>query len=486
MRHRHIPRGGALAVSAAAALAIGGATATAHPAGPAAKQAAPAAPTATSARALVGTFVLSPGRYARGRARGSYFRMIFPGGRAYFRNPDSSARDKSFTLLRPGRTGGLATGRYQPEGRPPFTPAGHSRAALIIRPTRFANIRFGVATLRRDPQSGRNVPPPRITATGRRLSGHVQALTATWNRQRFNQGTPKPGSSRPLASGTYNPRTRAFTLVWRSRIRGGPFNGFTGLWRLQGKFRPRGGAAVAVAAAEKLKGRKRCRNKKFKARHRKYCKRKRKKALPPPPPGSQKLVGTFRLAPGAYSPSTGPSGSWFRMVFPDGTAERGPFFSNPSSGSSDQTFTTLSPGTDGGFTTGLYQPPPNPPFTDRGDSLANRIIQPQRFAGVNFGASTSPRDIQTRLDVPAPSIFATPDGKVTGQVQGWTASWNKLYFNQGSPKPDGTYPRITAPVKGTYDSATRAFTIDWASSIVGGPFNRFTGVWHLTGTFEPR
>jgi hypothetical protein len=481
MRHHLFPRtGAAVAMSAAAAIGLLGSGAAAS-----AKPATTGAPAATSARALNGTFVLTPGRYSRGRASGTHFRMIVPGGRGYFRNPDSSARDKSYTLLRPGRSGGLVTGRYQPAGRPAFTRDGHSRASLIIRPTRFANIRFGLATLPRDPQSRRNVPTPRINATGRRLSGQVQALTATWNKQYFNQGTPKPGSSGPLVRGSYNPRTRAFTLTWRSRISGGPFNGFTGLWHLQGRFKPRGGAAVAIATAEKLKGRKRCRSKKFKAKHRKYCKRKRKR-ITPPPPGSQELLGTFRLDAGAYSRANGPSGSWFRMVFPDGSANRGPFFSNPSSASSDQTFTTLSPGTDGGFTTGLYQPPPSPAFTDRGDSLANRIIQPQRFAGVDFGLSTSPRDVQTGIDVPAPSIVAAPDGKLSGQVKGWTASWNKLYFNQGSPKPNGTFPRITAPLKGTYDPATRKFTIEWASSIVGGPFNRFTGVWHLTGTFVPR
>jgi hypothetical protein len=25
--------------------------------------------------------------------------------------------------------------------------------------------------------------------------------------------------------------------------------------------------------------------------------------------------------------------------------------------------------------------------------------------------------------------------------------------------------------------------ITWASAVVGGPFNGFTGYWHLTGTF---
>jgi len=40
-------------------------------------------------------------------------------------------------------------------------------------------------------------------------------------------------------------------------------------------------------------------------------------------------------------------------------------------------------------------------------------------------------------------------------------------------------------VSGTYDSATHAFVITGASEIVGGPFNGFTGYWHLPGTFAP-
>ena len=63
------------------------------------------------------------------------------------------------------------------------------------------------------------------------------------------------------------------------------------------------------------------------------------------------------------------------------------------------------------------------------------------------------------------------------------AEWNRQYFNQGSPKPDGSKPGITSPVTGTFDAKTRAFTLEWTSSIVGGPFNGFTGQWHLEGTY---
>ena len=33
--------------------------------------------------------------------------------------------------------------------------------------------------------------------------------------------------------------------------------------------------------------------------------------------------------------------------------------------------------------------------------------------------------------------------------------------------------------------ATRRFTLDWASQVQGGPFDKFTGKWHLEGVFVP-
>jgi hypothetical protein len=200
--------------------------------------AAPAGATTARSRALVGTFALSPGRYANRRASGSYFRMIFPGGKRYFLNPDSRAGDQTFTLVRGGANGGLVTGRYQPASRPPFDRSGNSRAGAIIRPQAFAGIRFGLATVSSDPQSHRHAPAPSILVSGRRLVGYLQAITAEWNKQYFNQGAPKPGSSGPTVTGVYNARTHAFLLQWRSLIRRGPFNGFTGYWHLQGTFRP--------------------------------------------------------------------------------------------------------------------------------------------------------------------------------------------------------------------------------------------------------
>jgi hypothetical protein len=197
---------------------------------PPAAAAPAAAPGATAARTLNGTFRIGAG---------SYFRMRFPTGKGYFRNPDSSSRDKTVTLLRAGRSGGLASGTYQPPPRKAFDRRGNSRASSIIKPQAFAGVRFGLATLARDPQSRNGAPRPAFSLVGRRIFGQTTALTAAWNKVYFNQGAPKPGSSGAIAIGSYDPASRRYVLTWTSKIRGGPFNGFTGVWRLTGTFAPR-------------------------------------------------------------------------------------------------------------------------------------------------------------------------------------------------------------------------------------------------------
>jgi hypothetical protein len=222
-----------------------------------------------------------------------------------------------------------------------------------------------------------------------------------------------------------------------------------------------------------------------KKKPKKKKKAKKKKApVPAPAPSATAapLVGLFRFTPGAYSAGVA-TGSYIRLVLAGGTKEKGPFFPNPSSKAT--TYTLLRPGTDGGLRTGIYQPAPSPPFSPTGDALANRIIAPQRFALIQYSVQTSPKDPQTGADVPTPSISVTPDGKLTGQLQAFAAQWNKQSFNVGSPKPDGSLPGLTSPVAGTYDAATKAFTLEWTSQIVGGAFNNFSAFWHFEGTFEP-
>jgi hypothetical protein len=198
--------------------------------------------------------------------------------------------------------------------------------------------------------------------------------------------------------------------------------------------------------------------------------------------GRHALVGTFKLQPGACV-GTSVTGTYFQMIFPGGTVANGKFFDNPDSTCANKAYTLTVPGLRGGLVTGKYQPNPTPAFNAQGGALADSIVQPQSFTAIDFSIATSQKDPQTGLAVPPPAI-SVKSGKLSGQVEAWSASWNKLYFNQGSPKPNGSSPGLTAPLSGTYNSKTHAFVITWTSQVVGGPFNGFTGLWHLTGTFS--
>lgn len=251
-----------------------------------------------------------------------------------------------------------------------------------------------------------------------------------------------------------------------------------------------GSAAVAAATQQPAAKQKSATKKKATTKQKKATTKKKKKATTKKkkraPAGSttapSPMIGLFRIKPGAYA-NGNVSGSRIRLVLAGGTRERGPYFPNPSSKAT--TTTLLAPGTDGGLRTGVFQPAPAPAFNATGDAAANRIIAPQRFAFIQYSVQTSAIDPQTGATVPAPSISVTPDGRLSGQLQAFGAQWNKQNFNVGSPKPDGSLPGLTTPVTGTYDPATRAFTLEWTSQIVGGAFNNFSAAWHFEGTFEP-
>jgi len=199
--------------------------------------------------------------------------------------------------------------------------------------------------------------------------------------------------------------------------------------------------------------------------------------------GRHALVGTFKLQPGACFGGF-VTGTYFRMIFPNGSVAKGEFFQNPDSTCPNKTFTLAVPGLQGGLVTGRYQPDPTPAFNAKGGALADGIVRPQGFTAIDFSIATNRTDPQTGLRVPPPSV-SVANGKLSGQVEAWSAAWNKLHFNQGSPKPNGSHPGLTAPITGTYNAKTRAFVLTWTSQVVGGPFNGFTGYWHLAGVFVP-
>jgi hypothetical protein len=195
------------------------------------------------------------------------------------------------------------------------------------------------------------------------------------------------------------------------------------------------------------------------------------------------LVGTFTITAGSCSGGA-VSGTYLRMVLSGGTNASGPYFSNSDSSCSDNSFTPLAPGSAGGLISGSYQPQPSPAFSSSGDALANQITAPVAFEGVKFATATNPVDPQTGLHAVAPSITANGTA-LSGNLGSFGVSWNNQEFNQGSPKPDGNSPGNTTPVVGTYNPSTGAYTLQWSSQVVGGPFNGFSAFWNLTGRFIP-
>jgi hypothetical protein len=227
---------------------------------------------------LVGLFRLDAGTFDGGELAGTYFRMLQPGADIeegpYMENGDSPADGGQATLLQPGTSGGLRSGGYQSEPSPGFDGGGNALADAITVPTKWFGVAFSISTNPTDPQTQTEVPPPTVVLKDGKLTADLSAWAASWNNQEFNQGAPKPvrstGAKAPGqeqaekvwdwvagryleaapkststgtgAKGTYDRKTGRFTLEWTSYIEGGAFNGFTGLWHLEGTFEPSGRA----------------------------------------------------------------------------------------------------------------------------------------------------------------------------------------------------------------------------------------------------
>ena len=187
------------------------------------------------------------------------------------------------------------------------------------------------------------------------------------------------------------------------------------------------------------------------------------------------LVGVFAIDP-ASCEGAEVSGSYFRMIQPEGDLAAGPFVPNGDTTCADPTYTALAPGTDGGLVTGVLQSAPDPPFDEAGNGLADAITEPTLFFGVGFA-------VGTEEDGNTPMIAVT-DGELSGDLSAWTAFYGDLVFLQGAPLPDGSLPGLTTAITGTIDADTGEYVLEWSSQIDGGAFNEFTGLWHLEGTFE--
>jgi hypothetical protein len=201
---------------------------------------------------------------------------------------------------------------------------------------------------------------------------------------------------------------------------------------------------------------------------------------------TKNLVGTFTVVPATGTTGAPTSGSYFRMVQPSGTLTAGPFVPNADSTLTDKTYTAVSPGTAGGLVTGKYQPDPDPAFDAAGNGVADQIVQPQAFFGVKFAVATNKTDPQSGTTTKIPTITASAEGRLSGNLGAYGVAYGKQTFNQGAPKPDGSTPGLTSGPTGTYSAKTGKYTLEWSSAVVGGPFDGFTGVWHLEGTFKKK
>ena len=149
-------------------------------------------------------------------------------------NADSACTaDPTHSLLVPGSDGGLITGSFQAAPDPAYDGTGNGLAAAIAAPVKFFGVDFAAAT----DAAG---TMPMLMATGGVLTGDLSAFTAYYGGQAFNQGAPKPDGSGDAPTGTIDPVTGAFVIEWTSLISGGSFDGFTGVWHLEGTFTPAG------------------------------------------------------------------------------------------------------------------------------------------------------------------------------------------------------------------------------------------------------
>lgn len=182
---------------------------------------------------LIGVFSIDAGDCAGGSVTGSYFQMVQPGGTPeagpFIANADSLCADTNYSLLTVGADGGLITGSWQAAPEPAFDAAGKGMADAIVAPVAFFGGSFAVAT---DPAEA----TPSITATDGALIADLSAFTAYWGTGIFNQGAPKPDGAGTAPTGTIDPTTGVYVLEWTSLIAGGSFDGFTGVWHLEGTF----------------------------------------------------------------------------------------------------------------------------------------------------------------------------------------------------------------------------------------------------------
>ncbi len=193
---------------------------------------------------LTGLMTLTPGACAGGAPKGSYFRMISPGGKPdkgpFVKNGDSLCTNKEYSLLAPGTDGGLKLGAFQEFPQPAFDAAGNGKAGSVLKPVKFFGIDFALACPKTDAQTKAATSAPMLKVDGAgKVTGTLSCWQAAYNNAYYNQGAPKPDGSNPGftstgVTGTYDKASGKIVLSWASTIVGGAFNNFGGSWHLEG------------------------------------------------------------------------------------------------------------------------------------------------------------------------------------------------------------------------------------------------------------
>ena len=198
------------------------------------------------ATTLVGTFKLTAGSCATTHADRDVLPHDLsrrePHGGKFFDNPDSTCTDKSYTLAVPGTAGGFTTGKYQPEPGAGLLgdgkrPVEHDHPTTVVHGHQLQHRHESEGSPDRSCRTGADDQGQEREAlgTGRGVERIMeQALLQSGLAQaRRHLAWADRAGHRDLQ--LQDPRLRADV---GSAVVGGPFNGFTGYWHLQGKFVP--------------------------------------------------------------------------------------------------------------------------------------------------------------------------------------------------------------------------------------------------------
>jgi len=81
---------------------------------------------------------------------------------------------------------------------------------------------------------GLTLPSGTVNTVDGSITLSLQSWIAFWNGNSFAQGPTTPDGTKIEGSGTYNPSTQAYSIVWDALIVGGPFDQQTGHWSIEG------------------------------------------------------------------------------------------------------------------------------------------------------------------------------------------------------------------------------------------------------------